>query len=93
MRSANHMPLTWSSQTVTCTPLTIQCTLTALKVAAEVIMCIQTSSKEASTMTKYEYWETLLPRHCICRLANADGDLIAIQARDDLVGDFLDCNL
>ena len=56
-------------------------------------MCIQTSSKEASTMTKYEYWENLFPRHCICRLANADGDLIAIQARDDLVGDFLDCNL
>lgn len=56
-------------------------------------MCVQTSSKKPTTMTNYEYWETRLPRNCICRVVNANAELVAIQARNGFVDDFLDCNL
>lgn len=45
------------------------------------------------SVVRLEYWKTMLSRNGICRLINANVDLVAIQARDGLVSDMLDCNL
>ncbi len=63
------------------------------KVAAEVIICVEITSKESTTMTEDKNWQALLSGFGVCRVVDADGNLVAIRPWDGLIADAGDWNL
>ncbi len=57
------------------------------KVTAEVIIRVEIAGKKSTTMTEHKNRQAFFPGFGVCRVVDADGNLVAIRPRDSLIAD------
>ncbi len=63
------------------------------KITAEVIICVEIAGKESTTMAEDKDRQAILSGFGVCRIVDADGNLVAIRPRDGLIADAGNWNL
>ncbi len=63
------------------------------KVAAEIIICVEIAGKESTTMAEDKDRQAILSGLGVCRIVDADGNLVAIRPGDSLIADAGNWNL
>lgn len=57
------------------------------KVTAEVIIRVEIAGKESTTVAEHKDWQAFLSGFGVCRVVDADGNLVAIRPWNGLIAD------